>query len=65
MRNITNRSDHFEDRFYGSDDKVCNLENKVDTKTILKDYDQDIQEIWDNIKRSNLRINEVNEGSKM
>ena len=42
------------------------LENKIDNKeNMLGDHDQNIQQIWDNIKRSNIRIIGIEEGTEI
>lgn len=61
MENITNSLNHKEDRFSDLKDKVYNLENLA-MKTI-KGHDQNDQEIWENMKRPNLRIFGIKEGS--
>lgn len=45
--------------------KVIHFENNVDHKEkLLRDHDQNFQQIWDNIKWPSLRIIGVSEGSE-
>lgn len=63
MESITNKFVCFEDRLASREDKVyhkINNEGKM-----LRHHDQNIQEIWNNVKRSNLRLIGINEGSNI
>lgn len=59
---ITNRLDHAEDSLSGLKDKVYpeNI-HKVETR----DHGQNTQEIWDNIKRLELRITGIEENNEI
>ena len=55
-----------EERTSGNEDKICNLENRVDHgEKMLRNYEQNFQEIWDNMKRPNLRFIEIDEGTEI
>ena len=63
IENITNRLEHLEDRTSDIEEKIFNLENKVDqTEKMIRNHEQNLQELWDIIKRPNLRITGIEEG---
>ena len=44
--------------------KIFNLENKVaQTKKMVRNHEQNLQKLWDIMKRSNLRILRIEEGT--
>uniref|UniRef100_A0A8C9Q5Y3 LINE-1 type transposase domain-containing protein 1 n=1 Tax=Spermophilus dauricus TaxID=99837 RepID=A0A8C9Q5Y3_SPEDA len=64
--NITNRLDQVEIRTSDNEDKVYQLEkNIVNTEKMLKAHEQSIQEIWDVIKKPNLRVIGIEEGTEI
>uniref|UniRef100_A0A8D2DK81 L1 transposable element RRM domain-containing protein n=1 Tax=Sciurus vulgaris TaxID=55149 RepID=A0A8D2DK81_SCIVU len=57
IENITNRIEHLKDRTSDIEDKIFHLENKVDqTEKMVRNHEQNLQELWDKMKRPNLRI---------
>ena len=66
MESITNRLDHLEDRTSDNEDKIFNLENKVSqTERMVRNHEQNLQELWNNTKRPNLRIIGIEEGTEI
>ena len=60
---ITNRIEHLEDRTSDIEEKIFNLENKVDqTEKMVRNHEQNLQELWDVMKRPNPRIIGIEEG---
>jgi uncharacterized coiled-coil protein SlyX len=54
---LVNRVEQVENRVSGTEDKVEGLEWRVrDHERILRKYEWNMQDIWDTMKRSNLRI---------
>ena len=65
METITNRIEHLEDRTSDIENKIFNLENKVDqTEKMVRNHEQNLQELWDTMKRPNLRIIGIEEGTE-
>ena len=66
MESITKRLDHLEDRTSDNEDKIFNLENKVaQTEKMVRNHEQNLQELWDIMKRPNLRIIGIEEGTEI
>ena len=66
MESITNRLDHLEDRTSDNEDKIFNPENKVaQTEKMVTNHEQNPQELWDIMKRPNLRIIGIEEGTEV
>ena len=62
MESIINRLDHLEDRTSDNEDKIHTLENKVDfTEKMVINHEQNFKEIWNNMKRANLRLIGIDE----
>uniref|UniRef100_A0A8C5ZK79 L1 transposable element RRM domain-containing protein n=2 Tax=Marmota marmota marmota TaxID=9994 RepID=A0A8C5ZK79_MARMA len=65
IENTTSRVEHLEDRTSDNEDKVFQLEKNIDSSArLLRNHEQNIQEIWDNIKRPNLRVIGIQEGTE-
>ena len=65
MKSTTKRLDHLEDRTSDNEDKIFNLENKVaQTEKMVRNHEQNLQELWDIMKRPNLRITGIEEGTE-
>ena len=45
MASITNRVDHLEDRTSDNEDKIFNLENKVEQTEMLRSHEWNLQEL--------------------
>ena len=57
IESVTSRIEHLEDRTSDIEDKIFNLENKVvQTVKILSKHKQNLQELWDFMRRPNIRI---------
>ena len=66
IESITNRIEHLEDRTSDIEDKIFNLENKVEqTEKMVRNHEQNLQELWDIMKRPNLRITGIEEGAEI
>ena len=66
MESIINRLDYLEDRTSDNEDKIFNLENKVaQTEKMVRNHEQNLQVLWDSMKRSNLRIIGIEEGTEI
>ena len=65
IESISNRIEHLEDRTSHIEDKIFNLQNKVDqTEKMVWNHAQNLQELWDIMKRPNLRIIGIEEGTE-
>jgi hypothetical protein len=63
---IANRLDQAEERISGTEDKIKELLNTDSNKEkIINKHDQNFQELWDSVKKSNLRIHGVEEGDEI
>uniref|UniRef100_A0A8D2DIM8 L1 transposable element RRM domain-containing protein n=1 Tax=Sciurus vulgaris TaxID=55149 RepID=A0A8D2DIM8_SCIVU len=63
IESISNRIEHLEDRTSDIEDKIFNLENKAEqTEKMVRNHEQNLQELWDIMKRPNLRIIGIEEG---
>ena len=66
MEYITKRLDHLEDRTSDNEDKIFNFENKVTpTENMVRNHELNLQELWDIMKRTNLRIIRIEEGTEL
>jgi uncharacterized coiled-coil protein SlyX len=60
-----NRAEQVENRVSEIEDKVEELNQTVkDHERMLRKYEWNIQDIWDTMKRSNLKIMGVDEGEE-
>ena len=65
IESITNRIEHLKSRTSDMEDKIFNLETKVDqTEKMVRIHEQNLQELWDIMKRPNLRIIGIEEGTE-
>ena len=65
IESITNRIEHLKDRTSDIEDKIFNLESKVDqTEKMVRNHEQNLQELLDIMKRPNLRIIGIEEGTE-
>ena len=66
IESITNRIEYLEERTSGIEDKIFNLENKVaQTEKMVRNHVQNLQELWDIMKRPNWRIIGIEEGTEI
>uniref|UniRef100_A0A8D2DI61 L1 transposable element RRM domain-containing protein n=1 Tax=Sciurus vulgaris TaxID=55149 RepID=A0A8D2DI61_SCIVU len=66
IESISSRIEHLEDRTSDIEDKIFNLENEVDqTEKMVRNHEQNLQELWDIMKRPNLRIIGIEGGTEI
>uniref|UniRef100_A0A8C6EP35 L1 transposable element RRM domain-containing protein n=1 Tax=Marmota marmota marmota TaxID=9994 RepID=A0A8C6EP35_MARMA len=66
IESITNRVEQVEARTSDNEDKIYHLEKSLaNSERLVKNHEKNIQEIWDNIKKPNLRVIGIEEGTEI
>ena len=65
IKSITNRLEHLEERTSDNEYKIFNIKNNVDHAEMVRIHKQNFQELWDNLRRTNLRIIGIEEGAEI
>ena len=56
MEIFTNRLDNLEGSTSGNEDKLFIIKNNVDHAVMVRIHEQVFQDLWDNFRRTNLRV---------
>ena len=62
----SNSLDHLDGRISENEDNIFNIEEKVNhAENIIRIHEENFQELWDNMKRPNVRVIRIKEGADL